>query len=511
MIPSPGRFCKAFRVLLTVFCVVRRRGRFLLLRPQGPAELRRAILELGVSFMKLAQVLATRADFFTEEYLAELRTIHDEMEPMPAEDLRRQFARAYPDGSPFAVFDERPLASATIGQVHHAKLPDGTRLAVKIRRRGIERRVREDLRILRLALALFRPFFSRATRNSLEAVLLEFDAMLRRECDMARERDNLERFRRLYGGFTGVVLPRSYPELSSKAALAMSYEEGFRIDDRRAMASSGADFRVVLNTVIEFYTEQMLVKGDFHCDPHPGNILVRDDSTIVLLDFGMVKRLPESTRVAMIELVKAANERDFDQYVAACKRLGVVTRQAPDELVREFAERMFSIFENEALSASSMQELAWGVLEEMQDLPFKLPQEVVYVMRASSLVEGLGTTYIENFNGIKDVLPVLKGNLRRALGRSGLLPTLAGEARDLPLTVRRAKSVLQGLAEEELAVRLHGDTISELVHAFLDRLRPAALGLVLVAVGLAAALLDTAWAAWTLLALGAVRLWTALR
>lgn len=473
---GPLRLWKALRFLLTVFLLVKRRESFLGFPPLAPDELRRCVLKLGVSFIKLAQVLATRQDFFGPEYVAALRTIHDEVAPMPPAEFAAAMALAFPEGRPFAAFDDAPLASASIGQVHRAVLDDGAMVAVKLRRLRIEELVAADLRILNVALWLFTPLFSRATRNSLEAVLREFAAMIRRECDMSVELANLRAFRETFR-MEGVRLPVPYPALSNRHALVMSFEEGFRIDDRAALADSGLDFRPVMERLIVFYTEQMLIKGLFNADPHPGNILVRADGDIVLLDYGMVKRLRAETRVAMIEVVKAANDRDFDLYTAACKRLGVVTADAPEEEVREFAERMFAIFGNEALTARTMQNLAFEVLASMRSLPFKLPQDVVYVMRASSLVEGLGTIYIDNFNGIKDVLPVLRDNLRRALGaEAGLFPTLIGEARSLPLTLRRAKQVLTDLSESQLRVRLSDETVERLADEAFARLRPVALG-----------------------------------
>jgi predicted unusual protein kinase regulating ubiquinone biosynthesis (AarF/ABC1/UbiB family) len=480
---TPWRVWKVFRFVLTIFLAFRRKKRFLLISPLSPTELKKAILDLGVSFIKLAQVLATRADFFNEEYLTELRKIHDELEPMQAEELGTVYERAFASDRPFKSFENFPMASASVGQVHKAKLKDGTAVAVKIRRLDIEKKVLDDISLMQSFLKVFRPFFSTYTKHSLEAVISEFSSMIVKEVDMAVELDNLEKFRRLYDQ-KDIYFPRTYPAYSSRDALVMSYEQGIRIDDKDKLSALEISYKELLGKLVRFYTEQMLIQGFFHADPHPGNILVQEDGSLVFLDFGMVKRLPNASRVAMIEMVKSANEKNFELYIAACKRLGVVAANAPQHEMEDFAERMFDIFGNENLSAASMQALAFEVLDSMKELPFKLPQDVIYVMRVSSLLEGLGTTFIDNFNGVKDILPVIQSNLPRALGaRAKLFPTFKEEVRDLPFTLRRIKKIIQDLSEDNIKVKLSDESLELIAYKLRRFLRTLSSGLIFLIAG----------------------------
>ena len=512
--PAPGRIWLSFRFLHTVFVLVRRRDRFLFLRPLPPRQLKDAVLTLGVCFIKLAQVLATRADFFTEDYLAELRGIHDEVAPMPAADFTAAFALAFGDAPPFDTFDQTPLASASIGQVHAATLPDGRQVAVKLRRFGVEDRVRADISMIRTMLGVFTPFFSSATKNSVEAVLAEFSAMIVKEADLSVELANLRKFTDIYSP-SPVRFPTPFPQYSNANVLVMSYETGWRIDDKAALDNAGIPFATILDALIDFYIEQKLVRGYFHADPHPGNILVRPDGGLTLLDFGMVKRLPAETRVAMIEVAKSAHDRDYEGFIAACKRLGIVAAGADPSEMMEFSERMFDILGDAGLTAASMQLLAFSVLDSMKDLPFKVPQDVVYVMRASTIIEGLGTTYIENFNGVKDILPRLRHNLSRAFGaETGLFPTMLSELTSLPLTLRRAKTVLTDLSESNLRVKLSPETLEYIGERLRRQVRPVAVGGLLLAAAFLAALTPGRYApqaAWALFVLGALRVWTGLK
>lgn len=474
----PLRIYRVFRVLLTVFLLIRKRSGWLGFGPLDPVALVASIEGLGASFIKLAQVLATRADFFDSSYLDALRQLHDQLPPMPRDDFQAVFARAFGQGDCFSIFEQEPLACASIGQVHRALLHNGDQVAVKLRRNRIQRVVREDIRLLGWFLAILHPLFSEYTRNSIEAVLAAFSRTILQEVDMQVELSNLERFRQAYPD-SGIRMPLPYPQFCSPDALVMSFEEGVRFDDRERLSHLQVSFVDLMEKLVLFYTEQMLVKGFFHADPHPGNLLVTDSGELVLLDFGMLSRIPNATRLAMINTVKAAYERDFELLVQATRKLGIITDSAPQDELTGLAEEMFRIFDNEQLSATSMQELAFGVMDALKDYPFKLPQEIIYVMRASSIIEGLGTSYIENYNGVKDVLPILQANLTRALGeRDSLWGIVTHELAQLPLTLVKARHLLDTLQQGDLTVHLADEDRRALlrpVQNWLQRLGWAAL------------------------------------
>ncbi len=288
----------------------------------------------------------------------------------------------------------------------------------------------------------------------MDALIAEFSDMILKEVSFEQELSNLKTFSTTYQK-SGIVFPKPYETYCSDDAIVMSFEEGMRFDDKEALLENEIDFYATMEKLIIFYTEQMLLNGYFHADPHPGNLLIRKDGTLVLLDFGMVKRISNPARIAIIEMVKSSHEQDFELYISSCKRLGVIAYEAPQDQMTELAQRMFDIFGDDSLDAISMQELAFGVMASMRDFPFKLPQEAVYILRASAIIEGLGTTYIDNFNGVKDILPILQKNIPRALGAdNGILEALADEMGSLPLTLRQVRTSIQKLSEDEIRVHL---------------------------------------------------------
>ena len=499
---SPLRLWYVFKVLLTLYMLIRKRERFLIFSPLSAQKLVETITLLGASFIKLAQVLATRNDFFSSEYLYRLKTLHDDLPPMDEKTMQGVFERAFAQ-NPFIRFEKEPIASASIGQVHEAWLDEETKVAVKLRREGIDKQVKADIRILMAFNAIFRPLFSHYTKHSIESVIVEFASMILKEVSLNQERTNLIKFSQMYADMK-VRFPLVYESVSCDDALVMRFEEGFRFDDKASLAKHHIDIKPLIETLVNFYTEQMLVKGFFHADPHPGNLLISKEGELILLDFGMVKRVPNETRIAIIELLKSANDEDYEKFVSASKRLGTVAYDAPLAELAEFTERMFEIFNNNALDSSSMQQLAFEVLEQTKNLPFKLPQEAIYILRVSAIIEGLGTTYIENFNGIKDILPILQQNIPRALGASeSIIETIIGEFKNLPLDLKALRNSIYRISEENLRVEISKAQLEIIEKSLKESLSPLILGFVLLVSGIFVLLFDRTLEDFALVLFGA--------
>ena len=459
--------------------VIKKKPSFLFFKPLSAKKLKETTINLGASFIKLAQVLATRADFFSADYLDELKELHDQLPSMNENDCNTIFYRAFKQ-NPFSSFDNIPIASASIGQVHIAFLKDGTKVAVKLRRMGIKERVSADIRIINFFNIIFNPLFSHYTKNSIEAVVSEFSSMILQEVSLSHELTNLQKFSSIYKD-SGIKFPIAFANICSDDALVMSYEEGFRFDDKENLLKENIDFKEIISKLVDFYTTQMLINGYFHADPHPGNLLVNKKGELILLDFGMVKSIPNNIRVAIIELVKAANERDFELYISASKRLGTIAYEAPVNDLTLFTDKMFDIFSNDNLTSESMQKLAFEVLESTRNLPFKLPSDAIYILRVSAIIEGLGTTYIENFNGIKDILPILQKNIPKALGANdSVVETLIEEIKDIPFIFKDLKSVIKQASSGELKIEVSNNQLEWIAKEIKGFIKPIILSFVLI-------------------------------
>ena len=398
---------------------------------------------------------------------------------MNEKDFKNVFHGAF-KYNPFKSFEDNPIACASIGQVHVAHLKDNTKVAVKLRRKDIKKRVNADINILNFFNRLFRPLFSFYTKNSIDAVVSEFSKMIKDEVNFTTELNNLKKFSKVYES-KNIHFPKPYEEFCCNSAIVMSFEEGFRFDDKENIFKHNINFKKIISDLVDFYTDQMLINGYFHADPHPGNILVNSKGEIIMLDFGMVKTVPNNSRIAIIELIKAANEQNFEEYIQASKKLGIVAYEAPSDELAEFTNKMFDIFSNNNLDSESMQKLAFEVLESTRKMPFKLPSDAIYILRVSAIVEGLGTTYIENFNGVKDILPILQNNLPKALGaKESIGETIFDEIKDLPFFIKDLKSTIKKANNNELQIELSKNQISWLKKELKDYLKSFNISLALI-------------------------------
>jgi predicted unusual protein kinase regulating ubiquinone biosynthesis (AarF/ABC1/UbiB family) len=244
--------------------------------------------------------------------------------------------------------------------------------------------------------------------------------------DFVHEAANAEEIRRNFQGHARVIVPRVIHELVRERVIVLEYVEGTRVD--RLMPRPGdraADPRGVVSTVMELYLQMMLVHGFFHADPHPGNLLVAHDGCVVLLDFGMVVRVPRQMRWHLVTTVFAAIRRDVDGVVAGFRQLGIIEPGADPVRIRELAVRLMSI----AYDPSSMQEriqlLADEVMATLYDWPVRLPSELVYFARTTTLIEGLGVRYDRHFNPILFASPIairMRREILHSLGQGEAPP-----------------------------------------------------------------------------------------
>jgi predicted unusual protein kinase regulating ubiquinone biosynthesis (AarF/ABC1/UbiB family) len=422
--------------------------------------------------VKLAQLMASRADIVPEPYLSALGTLADQVPPVPVAEVRREIVAAYgrPVEEVFEAFDDVPLAAASLGQVHRARHA-GEEVVVKVLRPGIERLVHEDVRaatrLLDLAMRRWPHPHLRGVRNA----VAEFGARVWEELDFEREAANAQAMRDNFGGRAGVAVPRVVHALTRPRVLVLEYMRGARIDRLQARVAAGTlDARALVQRVIELYMHMMLVDGFFHADPHPGNLLVDEDGTIVVLDFGMVVRVPVAQRRTLARTAFAGIRRDVDGLVDGFYALGVAEAGADRATLRRLVETLLEIaYTPQTTTLDRMNLLADRVLATMYDFPVTLPSDLVYFARTAALIEGLGTRYDARFNAVTFAAPValkLRGPIMASLNEPGAPPididwaalvgSAAGQVASVVASAGREVVGILGRLVAEVGVALDG-------------------------------------------------------
>ena len=381
---------------------------------------------LGPTFVKLAQVFAARADLVPEPYLAALGTLVDRVPPVPVAAVRDEIARAYGQSAEevFERFDDAPVASASLGQVHRAHWR-GREVAVKVLRPGVEELVRQDLAAARRLLDLVEPRFPRNPHvRGLRPVLEEFAERIGEELDMRQEAAYAEEVRANLGRDRRVLIPAVMPGLVRQRVLVTEFVEGRRVDRLDDWARDGRVRPMdTVRTVMELYIQMMLVDGLFHADPHPGNLLVAPDGRVVLVDFGMVVRVPVELRRVLMRTVYAGIRRDVDGIVDGFYALRLVDEALADRAtITTLVAKLLGLAHEELTGvekAAKAEVLAGEVLRELNGWPILLPREMVYFARTAALIEGLGTRYDPYFNPIVFASPIALRMRPRVLAALG--------------------------------------------------------------------------------------------
>jgi predicted unusual protein kinase regulating ubiquinone biosynthesis (AarF/ABC1/UbiB family) len=393
------------------------------------------IAKLGPSFVKIGQIFAGRADLLPEPYLSAVSTLTDRVPPVPVEQIEQVILESYgrPVTDLFTDWHRVPLASASLGQVHRARYL-GVDVVVKVLRPRIERTVESDVRASDFILRWAEHFFPNPHVLGLRAILAEFARRIGDEMDFRKEGEYAERIRNNFAFNPKVAVPIVFDEMTRQRVLVLEYMAGTRIDALAPLIASGkVDTGYLVRTVMELYVQMMLVDGFFHADPHPGNLLWGDDGRIVLLDFGLVVDVPQSTRLALVRTVFAAIKKDAGGVVDGFYALGLVQESVDRHVIIRLVETLLGIaFERttaqERIEFVERELLADQVLETLYDFPVILPPDMVYFARTAALIEGLGARYDARFNALLVVAPIALKMRREILTSLGEMDRL--EARD---------------------------------------------------------------------------------
>ena len=372
--------------------MINRKPREQIARLSRPERLRLVFEELGPTFIKLGQLLSTRPDLIPAEYLDELARLQDEVPPFSLAEVhaifREELGRS-PD-EVFHYFDAEPLAAASIGQVHRARLDSGAEVVVKVQRPDIENVIAVDLEILAHLAGLMEQYLEEVQGHRPTAIVQEFARSLSREIDFAVELANVQRFARQFKSNAAIHVPLVYPELSTPRVLVMEYVLGIKASMAGQLREQGYDLPLIAERGATLVMEQIFVHGFFHADPHPGNLFILPDNVVCFIDFGQMGRLSRKDREDFTDLVLdlvAGDERTVVEGVLKVTvQLGEVDRES---LARDLGG-LVDLYLYRPLG-----ELEAGrILQDLLDLVtrHKLTFKPAFyqMMKALSTVEGVG-------------------------------------------------------------------------------------------------------------------------
>lgn len=418
------------------------------------------LLELGSAFIKLGQLLSSRPDILPAGWVSELASLQDNVpafgfdrvQTVLEEELGQRCAEVID-------LDPQPLGAASLAQVHRASLRSGRQVVLKVQRQGLDRRFRLDLDVMQQVAAVLQRHPSWGRGRDWPAMARECRRVLLRELDFRVEAQYAARFRQQFLDDERILIPGVIWELSTRRVLCLDYLPGIKINDREAIVEAGIDPSDVAEIGAASYLKQLVRFGFFHADPHPGNLAVASDGALIYYDFGMMGVLSDGLRRRIGSMVRAAAARDSAALVDELQGAGLIGAEIDVGPVRRLVRVMLQDALTPPFSSNVIDKLSGDLYDLVYGQPFRLPVELIFVMRALSTFEGVGRSLDPTFSLVSIAKPYLlplmtssgsgTNDLFNELGRQ--VGALSSKAVGIP---RRLDESLERLEQGDLQLQV---------------------------------------------------------
>jgi len=439
-----------------------------------PQRIRRVLEELGPTFIKLGQILATRVDLFSPQYIAEFEKLQDQVPPIPFEELLPQLEEDL-GGSIDEFFldvERQPLAAASIAQVHKAVLKDGTPVILKIRRPGLRKLIEADLRLLHRIVDIAESESSEIRRFHPKEVLRQFNQSLRQELDFAAECRNAERVAANLADDFNIKIPNVYWQWTGERLNVQEYIEGIQGRDLAAVEAAGLDRKLLADRGTGAVMKMIMEDGFFHADPHAGNVFYLDDNKLAFIDFGMVGRLTEDRREQVVSLLYGMTNH-LPVKVAEILEDWSDNIHTDEQMLTIDIEVFVDQYSSLALKDLSLTNMMTDLMAILRDHKLILPPDLALLIKAYITLDGLGRHLNPEFNTLIFAAPYLQKVMderyrpeamvrrgwRNLIGIADLLSSLPKDLRKLLRASRK------GAFQVDITVRHLGQYVNHIDNA----------------------------------------------
>jgi len=424
--------------------------------------IRETLLDLGPTFIKVGQLFSTRADLFPVEYVEELSKLQDRVPAFGYEQVEEIIWQELGKGIPelYRSFDPIPIAAASLGQVHRAQLHSGEEVVVKVQRPGLAKLFDIDLKILKGIAHYFQRHPKWGRGRDWLGIYDECCRILWEEIDYLNEGRNADTFRRNFRHEDWVKVPRVYWRYSSPRVLTLEYVPGIKISHYEALEAAGLDRKLLAQLGARAYLQQLLDKGFFHADPHPGNIAVSSDGALIFYDFGMMGQVQPVTREKLMNTFFGIAQKDADKVVEALVSLGALSVSEDMGPVRRSIQYMLDNFMDKPFETQSISAISDDLYEIAYDQPFRFPATFTFVMRAFSTLEGVGKGLDPEFNFMEVARPFAMQIMANGNGSEtgGLLEEFSRQAAQVSSSAlglpRRIEDTIDRLERGDIRLRV---------------------------------------------------------
>ena len=452
------------------------------------------LLQLGSAFIKLGQLLSARPDVLPAGYVEELAHLQDQVPSFPFGTVQALLEQELGERCAEIVdLEAVPLGAASLAQVHRASLRSGRQVVFKIQRPGLERLFRLDLEVLQQVAAVLQRHPRWGVGRDWVSIAQECRRVLLRELDFRVEAEHAARFRQQFLDDPGIRVPAVVWELSTRRVLCLDYLPGIKITDRPALIEAGIDPSAVAEKGAASYLQQLVRFGFFHADPHPGNLAVAADGALIYYDFGMMGQISQRLRSRLGRMVTAAAARDASSLVRELQAAGVIAEGIDVGPVRRLVRLMLAEALTPPFSSNVIAKLSGDLYDLVYGQPFRLPPELIFVMRALSTFEGVGRSLDPGFSLVAIARPYLLPLMTAGNGPNDLFNQLGRQAVEVGTRAlglpQRLEDSLSRIEQGDLQVQIRAGETDRLLRRLALSQQTAGQAVLLGALAVAAALL----------------------
>jgi len=398
----------------------------------SPQRIRRVLEELGPSFIKLGQLMSTRADIFPPEYIDELTKLQDQIPPIPFEKIKEVIEKEFkrPVTELLKSIEPEALATASVAQVHMAELEGNERVVVKVVRPGIDKKIREDIRLMY--------YFAEKIENSFEIgqiigfvdIVKEFERSIISELDMYIEAGNIERFARNFENSEELYIPKVNWDLTARSVLVMEHIDGIKMDQVDEIRENDIDPKEIALIGLRSFARQLMEFGLFHADPHPGNTIVMYDGRVSLVDFGIIGHLDEETMLQLANIFLGYAEHDYTMIMEAMEDAGLINEANVNfKNFRNDLKDVSEPFYGRSLQTISVSDVYEQIMQLLVKYRIRLPRNLMLLLKTFIQTESLGKILGSDASLLEVTRPYAKKMLQRSYDAQKLMRNLGREMR----------------------------------------------------------------------------------
>ena len=387
------------------------------------------LMNLGPTFIKIGQSLSTRADLIPLEYIEQLTQLQDRVTEFNSQEAIRVIETELGQtlDNLFASFSVSPLACASLGQVHRARLLGGEEVVIKVQRPNLEGLFNLDFEVLH-RLTRWLNIFPVVKKYNLEAIYQEFFELLFQEIDYIHEGKNADRFRENFKNYPQVKVPLVYWQYTTRRVLTLEYVPGIKVDDRETLLANGINVDGIIQLGICSYLKQLLQDGFFQSDPHPGNMAVSQEGELIFYDFGTMFELKSVAKDQMIETFFAILRKDTETVLKTLVYMGLIEPVRELQPVRNIVQFLLDEFRDKPVDVRAFEQISDQVYLMFKQQPFRLPPQMTFIIKSVTTLDGIARSLDPQYNLLAASQPFVK-SLAVSGGTTNTMLTLANQAR----------------------------------------------------------------------------------